>query len=484
MDLKSLQKMLDMPAAKSVAGLVKKAAVGTSTGPVGETALKLDKWALRRGEDCLKRSSRIRAVADKLGGDNTAVANAVADFHGAAFESKPVCNDSCTDKDRHDFVAQLLETPEYIALHKRTALKATLAEIAATEYAEQFAKFKGEREEREERKKKNPDKPTRKIGERRGRLDPCEGMKEELSLAGAVADALEAATEAVEEVEEAAAACGMGPGSPGKVDPARIAAIYERVRNSSDLRRIVDLAGRFRRLAQSKQRTKVVHGNDELVGVNLDDKIPRLLPHEIAQLAIPELEDDFLRRLVEKQTLCREYKGVEKVAKGPIIVSVDESGSMRGEKAHTAKALALAMAWVARTQKRWIGLVAYSGDSGMRFLALPPGAWDEMKLLDWLEGFIGMGSSLDVPVREMPDIYKRIGAPKGKTDVLFLTDALCRIPSDIVDSFNAWKKEANAKLTTLIIDSKPGDLTLVSDEVHEVAGINVENEAVKEVVAI
>ena len=40
--------------------------------------------------------------------------------------------------------------------------------------------------------------------------------------------------------------------------------------------------------------------------------------------------------------------------KGPVIVCTDESGSMHGEKNHTSKALALAMAWVARRQKRWV----------------------------------------------------------------------------------------------------------------------------------
>src|SRR5437764_9912685 len=104
--------------------------------------------------------------------------------------------------------------------------------------------------------------------------------------------------------------------------------------------------------------------------------------------------------------MCREYRATEPGGKGPVLVCVDESGSMQGEKAHTAKALALAMAWVARRQKRWIALVAYSGDSGDRLLALPPGRWDELALLDWLAQFIGRGSTLDVPVRELPDYYE------------------------------------------------------------------------------
>jgi uncharacterized protein with von Willebrand factor type A (vWA) domain len=204
----------------------------------------------------------------------------------------------------------------------------------------------------------------------------------------------------------------------------------------------------------------------------------------LAKLAIPEFEDDTLRRFVERQMMCREYASVEPVAKGPIIVSVDESGSMEGEKGHTAKALALALAWVARQQKRWVALVAYSGDSGERLLALPPGRWDEAALMDWLGEFIGRGSSLDVPVREMPRYYERLHAPVGATDVIFITDALCRITPGLQAQFNAWKQQVKARLITLVIASTPGDLTAISDEVHQVDSLAVTEAGVERVLSV
>jgi uncharacterized protein with von Willebrand factor type A (vWA) domain len=223
---------------------------------------------------------------------------------------------------------------------------------------------------------------------------------------------------------------------------------------------------------------------DDMIGVVTDGDLGRLLPHELARLAVPEFEDDTLRRLVERQVMCREYASVEPVAKGPIIISVDESGSMEGEKAHTAKALALALAWVARQQKRWVALVAYSGDSGERLLALPPGRWNEAALMDWLSAFLGRGSSLDVPVREMPRIYQELKAPAGKTDVLFITDAICRLPADLQGQFNSWKQQVRARLITLVISSTPGDLAAISDEVHQVDSLAVTEAGVERVLSI
>jgi uncharacterized protein with von Willebrand factor type A (vWA) domain len=105
----------------------------------------------------------------------------------------------------------------------------------------------------------------------------------------------------VAEMHEAAAALGMGPGTPGSNDPRKIAALFRRVRDNPTLRRVCELAGRYRLLAQSKQRRKTAHGMDDLVGVTLGGDVGKLLPAELARLVLPECEDDLLRRLAERQ---------------------------------------------------------------------------------------------------------------------------------------------------------------------------------------
>jgi uncharacterized protein with von Willebrand factor type A (vWA) domain len=155
-----------------------------------------------------------------------------------------------------------------------------------------------------------------------------------------------------------------------------------------------------------------------------------------------------------------------------------------GAKIHTAKALALALAWVARRQRRWCALVAYSGDSGERLLALPPGRWDETKLMDWLTAFIGKGSDIDVPVREMPRMYAALKAPSGVTDLIFVTDARCKLPPDVRDAFLAWKKQTRSRLVTLVLDNVPGDLARVSDEVHSVRSLAPDSDAVGRVLSL
>jgi uncharacterized protein with von Willebrand factor type A (vWA) domain len=442
--------------------------------PASPTALHLDDWGLRRGLDVLRGSQPLRECLAGVGNEERQ-GHAVADFHAAAFEPDPRLQENCVDPLRLEFIRQLLDTPDYHELHAATALNDTASEIAATAFAAQYAALHREREGEE---KKEPGKDAVR-GHGHG-----SDFGGEIAVLKHVGRALAEASREVVEAKDAAAALGMGPGAPGSNDPRVIAALYRRVRSDPTLQRICELAGRYRRVAQSRQRRKAAHGMDDMVGVVTDGDLGRLLPHELAKLAIPEFEDDTLRRLVERQVMCREYRSVEPVAKGPIIVSVDESGSMQGDKGHTAKALALALAWVARQQRRWIALVAYSGDSGERLLALPPGRWDEVALMDWLAQFIGRGSSLDVPVREMPRYYEQLRAPAGVTDVIFITDAQCRIPADLREHFIAWKQQVKARLITLVIESSPGDLAAISDEVHQVNSLAVSEAGVEHVLSV
>ncbi len=436
------------------------ATADASSPPAGPTAVDVDAWGLRRGRDLVAESERLKAC----GTDEFAA----ADFFAVAFEPEPRLTAACSDPNRHQYVRQLLETPEYRALHADTELDDTAAAIAAGHLAEQFAKLKKE--------SGNGSAAPAGAG--------ADDLAGEMAALRAVGKAVAEARREVDELRDASAALGLGPGQPGSNNPRAIAEIYRRVRNDPALRRISELAGRFRRVAASKQRQKVSHGLDDVIGVEPGGDIGRLLPSELARLALPELELDTLRRIVERQAQCREYHAVEPVGKGPILVVCDESGSMEGPKVHTAKALALALAWVARRQRRWAGLIAYSGGSGERLLPLPPGRWDESALCDWLSAFIGAGSDLDVPVNELPRMYREIGAPVGVTDLVMVTDARCRITAELRERFLDWRRSARVRAVALVIGSAPGDLEGVCDEVHRVNALDPAGEAVGRVLSL
>lgn len=431
------------------------------TGPTSKapeaspTALKLDQWSLRKGGELLKESPRLRKL--------NLSSECVSDLHAAAFLPNPELEETCRDLLRREFVQELLNTPDYQSLHESTKLNSVAAEIAAVSFAEQFGALAA-------RVETSPQSPETKSFN--------------IEIISSTAKASKAAVEGVKELESVVQAMGMGPGEPGSSDVNAIAATFKAAKGNPALLRICSLAGKFRQLAQGLHKARFKTGFEEVTGLESGGDISRVIPTELMRLDIPELEMDFLRRFVESQCLCREFEAEERVGLGPIVIVIDESGSMTGPRNESAKAIALTLAWIARKQGRWCGLVAFSGDSGHRVLALPPGRWNQVQLYSWLESFLGMGSDQDVPIAEMPAIFTEIGAPGGKTDLIYITDAELCISQKKASVFKAWKASVQARLISLVLNTAPGDLKSISDEVHTVSSLDPAEAGIKKVFSL
>lgn len=469
-ELNALLDLKPAPAKAAPAVVTATVAAPESDEAPAATVLRLDEWDHERGRKLIAGPLQYSVNADDA-----------ADLHAAAYLLAPERNPGgCTDKLRETFLTGLMDSPEYRALHQSTALNELASEMAAVQFGRQFAALRQQEEQRKARQQAKG-----------GRPDPKgEQVRQEIAALAAAGQAVKAAQADVAELDDACQAVGLGQGSEGgRTDTAKVAETFRRVRNNSTLRRITQLAGRYRRVAQAKQRQKVRHGYDDVVGVVQDNDVGRLLPVELAKLDDPDLELDTLRRLAERQTLCRDYRGVAPKGKGPIVVCVDESGSMRGEPVCQAKAFALAMAWVAKHQNRWCCLVGYSGGREGTLCVLPPGRWDQAKLLDWLTHFYDGGTTMDVPLAELPNAYwsglMGSGAKRGATDVCILSDAVVSVPKPMEEDFLRWKKAEGVKVHTVIIGHRSaGDLARVSDEVHFAARLGVDSEGLQSVLSI
>ncbi len=457
------------------------------SAPASPTALDLDAWSLRRGEEALQgdvlgpilTDGQYAVTApDKL----DAAAHTAADCLAAAFEPTPRLAERCADETKGRYFRQLMETEEYAALHADTRLDPVASELAAGHFAQGYTALCEQQEPEPPEGQQGGDTPPKTRDEQ-----AREEMRKDMAALGAASTALQKATDEVEDLRGAQRAMGDGAGGNTRLPAAELKERFERVKNSAQLRRIMELAGRYRRLAQAKQRQKTLHGRDDMVGVEMGNDLGRLCPSELAALADEDLELDALRRYLERGLMQREYRGVEPVARGPIVVVVDESGSMAGEEIATAKAFALSMAWVARHQHRWICLAGFSQGPEGSILAMPPGAWDGAALLDWLEHFYGGGTSLDVPLKTIPDNWQALGCPEGKTDMIIVSDGIVSIPDDLRASFTAWKEREQVKLYTILLecgDVDGCDLSTVSDRIWNLENLDLENDAIQEVMSI
>ena len=429
------------------------------TAAPAKTALAVDRWGMLVSE---RMKAEWGGYEDDL--------HLIADCHTAAFEPRPQLNSVCTDPVRQKWISSLLTCSDFQALHVSTRTDEALSEIATHQLVKRFRQYESSLTDEE--------KEELEDGE-----DPIEAeMKRARSIRSAVNDAQQDVSDAKAAAEAFSCGCGANAGSGERLSPEVIENSFAAVRNNESLREITEYAGRFTALAKSMQVKKPVHGMDDVVGVTLDGEIGRLVPSELMQLADEDLELDLLRRITEKQALCREYKGVTGLGRGPIMVMVDESASMHGDRIHAAKGFALSMGWLAQHQRRWCCLVGWSSRSEQNALVMQPGRVHPAEVKDWCCHFFQGGTT--PPLELVPQLFEQTGAPEGKTDVIWITDGNCRLRQHQVDRFNQWREEANVKVWTIGIQLDPQSFHPITDTATYVTGLNTSEPIVHELMSL
>ena len=278
-----------------------------------------------------------------------------------------------------------------------------------------------------------------------------------------------AAREARDAVQEAEAdleglTTPLGMSTPGyavnpNTDPANMKAIREahaQLKNSPRLRQIANLAGRLERLASSKTRSKVKPGVGEIHGVEIGDDIARLLPSELVCLRHPRRKLVLMKKLAERQALTYGMTGREPTARGPDVVLLDESSSMREDgKDIWSKAVALALLSTATKQKRAWHIVAFSGQIH-REIEVLVGSGTIKTVAEALDRRCSGGTDFDAPILRAVEI---IGSSKTmkQADVVVITDGEDSLEDETVEAATGLTKSEGVSWFVVAVGSNGGD---------------------------
>ena len=277
-----------------------------------------------------------------------------------------------------------------------------------------------------------PSDPPGKVEQGPGTTTPGDdSLPSDAALRASLRRAARAARDAVQEAEAGleGLAIPMGLSSPGKgvvtdAGPANLKAIrsvHTRLDSSPRLRRICELAGRLERIAASKVRSKIKPGVGEVHGIDLGADLSRLLPSELVALRHPRLRLHLLSRLLQRRALTYGMQGKEPQARGPVIVLLDESGSMRsGGKDIWAKAVCLALLSTATRQKRDWHLVSFNGGI-IRETAIPARQATMADIQAALDHRCAGGTDFNAPIFRAVELLWHSPTMK-KADAVIITD--------------------------------------------------------------
>jgi uncharacterized protein with von Willebrand factor type A (vWA) domain len=166
-----------------------------------------------------------------------------------------------------------------------------------------------------------------------------------------------------------------------------------------------------------------------------------------------------LRSLVESACLQYRLEDTETLGKGPLVVAIDKSSSMEGEKDVWATAVALALLDVAQHERRPFALLCFDGAVKHESIVLPGAALPEAALFIAADG----GTNIDNVVRRGLEIIEQRPGTLREADIVLITDG----GSDTAGAAELRERAAKLGVTVLgvAIDVDPSRLEPWCDEV-------------------
>jgi len=233
-----------------------------------------------------------------------------------------------------------------------------------------------------------------------------------------------------------------------------------KLKNNEWFKKIVDMAGRYIKSANSKL-AKDIPNIGCPIGVNIGKDLKNVLPQEFALMDMGGLfEDLFWLKWVNGELLQYETKQKEPQQAGAFIACIDESGSM-DYKIAEAKAFLFGMFLIAKSQNRAFHVIRFDHNA----------IEHEVKTLEDLiqiaDSFMGGGTSFDAPLTKAVELIKTHDKWK-KADVFFITDGYGHVSPEIIQAIDEFRKTLDFKILGLDLGHNPQSLKLFCDEVFTV----------------
>jgi len=260
----------------------------------------------------------------------------------------------------------------------------------------------------------------------------------------AVRNAVKNASEEGSEITTLVDSWGSEPGKACRLSGEDKIELARRVKGSDILKKVSQIVGRFQRLAIHKQKSRVKRGVTELVDIEQGRDLSRVLPSELSLLSTGR-EIEFYQKFTEDKLMQYRMEAREPQGKGPVVVCVDESGTMRKfDRNVWAKAFTIGLLTIAQKQKRDFVIIRFSRDvcGVVKFSGKTEP--NPLEIMDYVEMFDGGGTNFQLPLSKAMESIEKPDSEFDlkKADIVFVTDDACSVDGAWLDSF-LKRKESN-----------------------------------------
>ncbi len=269
-------------------------------------------------------------------------------------------------------------------------------------------------------------------------------------------------------------------GQGGRVAAGARLELGRRLARNKKLGELARMVGRFKQDARALKRKTLERGVAEAYDIELGSELGRLIPAELLAMHHPVLKRDFHRRVLEGAVLQYRLRDDEPKGKGPMVVCIDVSSSMQGDKEMWAKAVALTLMDIARRQRRLFRAVMFSsGDVSLKVLDLNRERRyrpDLARVVEMAEYFPGGGTDFEAPIDAAVELLGEKKLKRG--DIVIITDGESQVSPDWLARLRERKHELDFSIFAVLVDvgsAEMSSLAQFADRITSVKRISDEH---------
>jgi hypothetical protein len=214
------------------------------------------------------------------------------------------------------------------------------------------------------------------------------------------------------------------------------------------VRRIAEIAGRMFAALRAAKAERVTSAPEEVYSVEMGANLTRLLPSELAHLG-QCTEVVLLDNLANQKAMQFAMRGQGPAGKGPLVIALDESGSMHALRQEWSKGAAIALTRMAHQDDRKVVIVHYS--TSIRTRVIEPG--DAKGIMDMIAHWFGNGTYIAPALEESALQVAKLASERDRgADVILVTDGLDHHTNDELNASIDAIEAQGARLYTVAIE--------------------------------
>lgn len=277
-------------------------------------------------------------------------------------------------------------------------------------------------------------------------------LLDDLDLERAMQKALDVAGDEIADLEALRKNAGLEDGEWKLMSPEQRLQMAAWMRTPA-MKLLIDRVGRMRRFALGERATRVVNVPQEIYDVETGRDLKRVLPSQYALLGNPLTQLEFFRRFDQGALLQYAMHGEEEIGKGPIVIGIDKSTSMKGEPMAWAMGVGESLRRFAAEEDRDYTAFFFGTNADRHRFDFPAGKGPFEQVMAFLSVAADGGTQFDGVLDEMLQLASASfdDESKPKADLVFLTDGEARLSDAWIDRFNAERARTGVRMFSVYI---------------------------------